>query len=621
MAENKKGKLTMPEVKFWLAEAESCVERQKVELIQRNNYPFLINYYEGIEKTDNMHPHVSTMQRMAIINEYFPNTNELISQLMFSNPDILLEAGVPQAEKDAPIMKGAMKYCFNKTGALIENRVALFDMLYAGYCSVEVDILPKQDRDKPQTSPEMLITEPKSVFDQFKKGFKDAFSTEEAERNFALLSPPLETNYSTVQGTYIRRYDPMDVPLDWRAENVRDRRYNLKKVWMSKSEFDVKYPEFKERVRTSEFKYDYSKHTLSMHSNKVMLYEFQARLRGAQYMTIVVHPSVVDREIDSYIRPYTTNNFNMKIGTLHKYGKLYAVSMAQINRTMQDELNNYVRHMMEVAERNNPKYIADKNKVKGDALEALKNSKVNDVALVDGNTTGVVTALQPTSVSVENKELMAIFQDQKNKLWSVTESRISGRSQSEFATDMAIQEESFNERNLDIQEGLRLLIVEELDTCKDIIAKFWDDVVFFQVTGHPKMKWYEPVVVPNPNNPSEQMVLNPLSKVLTADYEVNIDIATASRPNRKQQLREMVFFMQQLVQIRQIFIDQGKDINIDEIVRISKEFGWDPDKLLIEHNPAMAPSVPTAGGETISPEENARRQAEAEARVNAGSVA
>ena len=73
--------------------------------------------------------------------------------------------------------------------------------------------------------------------------------------------------------------------------------------------------------------------------------------------------------------------------------------------------------------------------------------------------------------------------------------------------------------------------------------------------------------------------------------------------------------MQQLVAIRQILMDQGKDINVDEIRRISKEFGWNPDKLLVDFKPAMQPTVAAGTGETISPEEDARRQAEAEARI------
>ena len=73
------GKLNPAEIKFWIEEARSCKERQKRELIHRNNYPFLINYYEGFDKIDarEIHPHVATQRRIAIINEFFPNPNVL----------------------------------------------------------------------------------------------------------------------------------------------------------------------------------------------------------------------------------------------------------------------------------------------------------------------------------------------------------------------------------------------------------------------------------------------------------------------------------------------------------------------------------------------------------------
>ena len=613
-----KGKLSLSEVTFWLAEARSCTDRQKTDLIQKNHYPFLVNYFEGIQQVDAVHPHVSAQTKYLIINEYFPNTNSLISEIMYQNPDMLLEALKPQAEEDLPLMKSALSYFWDKAEGLIENRVALFDMLFAGYCAVEVDIIPKPEREKAEPEP-MAEPEPgrRSVFDQFMKGVKNAMNPEEAENNLAKLSPPMESNFATAQGTYIRRYDPMDVPLDWRAERVKDRRYNLKKVWMSKAEFDAKYPAFKDKVQASDDKFEFARHGREMHNRKVLLYEFQVRFKGEKYMTVIVSPYVLTREIDSFIRPYTTNGFNMKIGTLHKYGKLYPVSFAQVNKYMQDEMNHYVRHLMEVAERNIPKYLIDDAKVKEDGIVGLESNRVNALVPVKGNTSGAVTPLQPTTASFENKELLAIFQDQKNKLWSVSESRISGKAPAKFATDIAVQEQAFQARQVDVQEGLRFLIQEQLNTGKDLIVSFWDDEVFLKVTGHPKMKWYEPMTAPNPNNPNESMVLNPLTEMLTADYDVKIDIASALRPNRKDQLSNMFFFMTQLVQIRPILNAQGKDINTEEIKRVSKEFGWDPEKLLVEYQPQLAPTVPTAGGETISPEEDAARQAEAEGQVNA----
>lgn len=612
-----KGKLTLSEVKFWGREAESCIERQKIELCKRNNYPLLINYYEGFEKVDHIYPHVSSEQKLAIINEYFPNTNALISEIMFQNPDILVDATKPQSEEKAPLMQSALKYFFTHSDALVENRIALFYMLYAGYAPIEVDqiALMQETQDIQETQ---IEEKPKSVFDRAYEAVQKVMNIDEVEKNVALMSPPMESNFSTVQGTYIRAYDPLDVPLDWRASRIKDRRYNLKKVWLSKAEFDAKYPDFKNQITVEEEKFDYSMHGLDLHNRKVLLYEFQVRMKANKFKTIIISPNFNMREIDCFERQYETNGFNMKIGTLHKYGKLYSISMAQVNKMMNDEMNNYVKHLMEVAERNVPKVVTDKNKVKGDAKTALRSTLINDIVEVDGNPQGAAIPLQNTMAAPENKELLGIFQDQKNKLWSVSESRISGKSTAEFATEMQIQEDSFQQSNIDIQEGLRLVIKEELDCAKDIIMTFWDGEVFLKVTGKDGVQWYEPQTIEDPFNQGKNIVANPLTDELLGDYEINIDIASASRPNRSQQLQKMTLFMQQLVSMRQILIDQGKDINIDEIRRISKEFGWNPDKIFVDHQPAMSPTVPTAMGEVISPEEDARRQAEAEARVGQG---
>jgi len=311
----------------------------------------------------------------------------------------------------------------------------------------------------------------------------------------------------------------------------------------------------------------------------------------------------------------------MKIGTLHKYGKLYPIAVAQVNKKMSDEMNEYVRFMMQVAERNIPKYVIDKNKVKTDAIEALRSTKVNDLAPIDGNTTGAVTPLQPTNISLENRELLSIFQDQKNKLWSVSEPKLSGKSQTKFMGELQIQEAGFEARQIDVQEGLRMLIKDELETFKDIIVEFWDGQFFFKVTGGEKPEWYQPQLVQDPNDPSKQIVLNPLTELLTADYFVNVDISSALRPNKERRKREIVEFLNFLLNPNLLtFIQsQGKTLNIEEIKKVGREFGFNPETLLIDFQPQPMPGV-EGQPEEITPEEDARRQGEAERRVAAGQV-
>src|SRR3990167_2582338 len=129
-------KLTRNEVTFWISEIRSSEEKQKKELISRNHYPFLINYYEGLQLPKETLKESDV--RLAVINEYFPNTNALIAEIMYQNPEIILEATKDTTqvegqtvfiEENAPIMKGALSYGFKRLDALTENKLGLFDML------------------------------------------------------------------------------------------------------------------------------------------------------------------------------------------------------------------------------------------------------------------------------------------------------------------------------------------------------------------------------------------------------------------------------------------------------------------------------------------------------------
>ncbi len=593
-------KLSLAELRYWLEEAKSCEDRQKHELQHKNNYPFLVNYFEGIEKINPSYPHLSGAEVYAIINDYFPSTNALISEIMYQNPDITAEATKPF--ETLPSMQGfqqsfppdtgitpdmlmatALKFGFKKLDAIVENRVALFDMLYAGYCAVEIDHM-KEDEGYSMLPDGM--EERKGLMGTVIGKAKEFLGMKEAEEKIEAEEATDDEKYATPEKTFIRRYSPLDVPLDWKATNLRDRRYNLKKIWLSKAEFDTKYPDFKDKVYPSDEKISYAKFSTEAHTRKILLYEFQIRQKGNKYMNLCISPQYTQSEIDYYERPYATNGFNMKIGTLHKYGKLYPISFAQVNKKLSDEMNEYIRFMMKVAEKNVPKFVVNSDIVKADGQSALRSTEVNDIVEVKGNTTGAVTPLQPTNISVENKELIQIFRQQKEKLWAVSESRLSGKSGSEFMGEVEIQEAGFQASKGDIQEGLKDLILQELETLKDIVVIFWDGEYFFKVTGGQKPVWYVPQTALNPQT-GQPMVLNALTDILTNDFELSIDITSSLRPNKERKKKEVIEFLTWITGpgLSQYLMSQGKTLNVEEVKKAGQQFGFNPETLLIDLQP------------------------------------
>ena len=164
------GKLSQEQINFWVDEINSCEKRQKEELEERNLYPMLIDYYEGMQAAKD------NKKRLCIINEYFPNTNALISELMYQNPEIIAEPTKPEAEENAPIMKSALTYAFKKLDAITENKIALFDMLMAGFCAVEVNhINNKQESFTTQFSKPMNEAYQGNFFEKATDKIKEIF--------------------------------------------------------------------------------------------------------------------------------------------------------------------------------------------------------------------------------------------------------------------------------------------------------------------------------------------------------------------------------------------------------------------------------------------------------------
>lgn len=591
------GKLNMSEVKFWLDEAKKCEDRQKIDLIKRNSYPFLLLYYEGVEKINALSPFVTTAESYAIINEYFPNTNAKISELIYKYPDIVCQATKPDAESNENLMKSALDYGFKHTDALIENRVALFDMLFAGYCAVEVDHIIDEAQAVEGLPDEQQMTKNEQDNRPLLQKAKDLIlgGNDETENKIEAEFPRKEEAYSTNEKTYIRRWNPCNVPLDHRANVLRERRYNLKRIELSQSEFNARYPKFKDKVRATDNIQDFERLDQQDYKRKVLLYEFQIKKKNNEYWNIVVSKQSPTEEIDCWKRPYITNGFNMKIGTLHKYGVLYPISFAQINKKMQDEMNHYVKFLMECAERTMPKYGIDKNRVKEDGEEALKSAMVNDLVRVDGQPAIAIQPISPSIVSRENKEMLQLFTDQKQKLWNVSQSKLSGISNANFATEVNIQEMGMLQSSSDVQEGLRLVMKEQIECLKDIVINFWDGEYFFKVTGGQMPQWYIPQKVLNPIN-GQPLILNPLTDILTGDYELDIDILSAMRPNREQKKKETVDFLTWCINILQPFLmTQGKTLSIDELKKAVAQFGQNPDTFIVDLQQMGVPPMGQGG--------------------------
>ena len=584
MPDEIKRQMDETQVSYWLNEIKSCEEKKLTEMRKRNAYPDLIKYYEGEQYTKD------STQRLAIQNDFFPNTNSLRAEIMYQNPEILLEAMKPDAEDNTDTMKGALTYAIKKLDMLTENKIALFDMLYAGICGVEVNYIVKKPKVKPQ--------EEKSLIGKMVDGIKKFAGREQVEEEVAEESPSKEELYSGEE-TYIRRWSPLDFGFDYRAERIKDNKYVYKIIRKTKAEFDKDYPEFADKVTGGEI-VPYTFHTKEEDKKTVLIYEVQQKKEDDKFATFLLTPSYKWSEIDYFEREYTANGFNLKIGILDDYGKAYPISRAKINKQGQDDKNNYITFVMEVAERNIPKIGYNEKNVKAPALEALRSNKVNDIVAVSGGQENI-WPISPTNVSSENKELIALFDKKKEELWGVSAARVSGRGDAKFMGELDIQEAGFQERRIDIQEGLRQLIKMELDTLKDIIVQYWDDEHWFKITGKGEPTWYTPQTVINPQN-GQPMVLNPLTEILSMDYEVDVDIMSSLKPNSERIKKEEVEYLTWLTSpdMLNYLASQGKTVNVDMIKNTATKFGYQKDTLLIDLQPPPIAGMSPEGAQ-LSP--------------------
>jgi hypothetical protein len=240
--------------------------------------------------------------------------------------------------------------------------------------------------------------------------------------------------------------------------------------------------------------------------------------------------------------------------------------------------------MMEVAERTVPKVVAN-GEVSEKAKEALLGPRVNDLVEIDRGTQ--LVGVDYGKVSTENKELLQVFAQAKEKLWSVSESRLAGKSTSEFATEIQIQEAGFQSRQGDLQEGLRDVLQQVLEEIKDIIKQLWDGEYFFKVTGKEMPMWYasETGVVEG-----QPLTINPLTDELIGDYDVTVDITSSMRPNKEKKKKDMTEFLTFMMSqpVGMMLQANGLQLDANFLKKAVQEFGYNPE-VVFSQAPAPMP--------------------------------
>ena len=582
------------EIKFWFDEISSSEKRKQEELIKRNYYPALIQYYEG----QPAYEQVGEKKQVMIQNEYFPNTHALRSEIVYQLPEVSVEATRPFAERttfnqetmmsepinneqNAPIMQSAISHLWKKLDGLDENRLGFFDMLYAGFSAIEVAYVAYVAYKPPKP-----YTPEPNFLEKLGDKIKSTLSGEEIDKERAKEEPTQEETYAYKNEYILRRWNPLYVGFDYRAERIKDIRFAYKIIKKTYSEFVIEFPETERRVTAGE-DVPYSVHQNPDNRKLVTYYEVQERLADGQYRIFAICPGFKEKELYEYIRPYKTDGFNMVIDVLDEYGVLYPKSRAAIAKVNQDEINDYIKFKKDVAERNIPKRGYDKRKVKAiDALQALKSNVINALVECEGGPEST-WEIPSTKVSSDNNEMLMILERTKEKLWGVSGQKLQTGTRPDFAKELEIQEAGFQGMMIDMQYGLHRSMRRQVNIIKDIIATYWDSAEFFRITGKDKPDWYVPQMGPNGE------VLNPLNEMLTADYECDVDIISAMKPNKERKRKEVIEYLTWVVTNLVPILPPGKMINFEVLLKPAQDFGLNPDNLVIDVPiPDMAAGMP-----------------------------
>lgn len=602
--------MTGNELKYWVKEIAASELRQKVEFTDRIKYNLLIEYLEGLQGKDSW----------TIVDEFSPAIISVVSSVYYQNPTVTTEAGNPEADgmvqpsliyllqhpkfrpfKLTDLLRGSLTYGMKKAGMKLEMQVASYDLLLAGYACVEMNVtsenvdMPTID-GKPQGATPDGRTNP--IMDAIGTGIKSLtsmFTGNESKSEDEVATQVVSETQKDIRTdssdqTYCKRWNPLDILFDARADVFHESRYLIKKVRMSVAEFNAKYPRFKGQVPITEKSLGdvmYSQHESDENKKGVTLYEIEIKKRGPRNCILVMHPAV-KTSLDYYERPIVSNDFAVKYGCIDKYGKIYPMSRGKKAKRSQDDINHYMTIQFEHVDRAQRKIAVYADGLTESGKVAQRSSDV--YAIVEKKTPQMVYEPMPApSVVPENKEIVAKSIDTLNKQIGTTELAKSGESQNDTLGQDELQTQAFQVNVNAVQDALGDLAQELLDELKDIILQTWDGEDYFKVTGiKGGDAWYTPE-------------MGPLADILIGDYSVNVNIASAARPNPLKDRQDFIEYATLVTSppMIQFAMMHKKKVSMEVLNSLAKKFEQNPDMIYEDIEP-IAPIGPD--GQPLPPQ-------------------
>jgi len=581
------------EVAYWMGEIQASEDFQRKEFLDRMGYENLIKLYEGDQNPVENSPYSITQ-----MDEIYPGVSSIISNTYYQDPSMNVIAKHPDAEKPielplafqlsrqstgAPLpntgatysdlMRDAMKYAVKKHGLKPEAQMALFDLIAAGFCVIECNHMTIREAGEQQAEAEQpslpgMLDKAIESIERFVTGKTDeaAQTADQVAEKVAKETDSQGRDY-ILDSTYIERWNPVDILFDYRAKVFKKSRFIAKRVEMTIAEFNTTFPTFKGKIPANEKRsLLYSKHSDKSHSECAVVYEVQIKKKSG--VCVLKLARGIKEALEYYPLPFTTNGFTLKYGSLDKYGKLYPVSRLYRASKPQKELNHHLTIQTEHADRSMKKVAVFMNGLNNAGKAQIKDPDIYGI-VEKQVATPVFEPFPSGGVAPENESLQMKMVESVNKQLGTNELAKSGQSDSEFATQDQLKAESFAENTNSVKDALADVLREVLGTLKDIIMQMWDGEDIFKVTGkHGGEFWYTPE-------------MGKLSDILIGDYDIDVDIVSAERPNPMRDRNEAleIWRLLSLPETQMFLQSKGKQVSLAAFDNVLKRYNTSLDSV------------------------------------------
>lgn len=468
-------------------------------------------YYAGEDYRHDSANQIYSEDEFISLNKTFPATNRVVPSLYFQNPKIVFTPKKNSTEFSAKVLTAKVNYDFREMKVKKENQMTVLDAWYCGFGAAKIGYQTQfQYKDKPKDK------------GMIEKTIDKVMGKSDNDERII--------DYIEYEGSFVRRINPKFVYRDPKQPAGKDRF-----IWLQ-------YPKTLEDITTSDvYEYDSDFYTRfgSKDPREVEIQLFEGWLRTRKGLYIVAMCDGYSKPIRWEKSSWQGDDFPISFLSFAEVNDLhYPPSFMKVTAKQQKHVNYLTTLQFNVINKFRNQTAINEKALSEEGERAIKENSIGGIIKFKQPVAGNIAPINSAPIPADLFNVANIMSENLQECLQVAGLR-SGGAQNEPTLGQDQIKEFGNTIGLSgMQDKVREFVIDEARKLSQMIKQYATAPSLVPITGVDlkdpqtgKLVTDEWLEFGTPEQPIT------LRQAVAGDYDVDVDIKTAQRPDDATKLK------------------------------------------------------------------------------------